>query len=304
MAATGGATDPKGLSAEEMAIYDRQLRVWGVGAQTRLRAAHVVLVGVSMLAGEVAKNLVLAGVGHLSLLDDRAFDQASVRQHFLLRPTAPDLGGNRAERLALALRTLNPMVRVEGLPGPVPESLSQLLKEGDPGRSGNAGDAGEAACEGSRPQLVLIADAFPGAQVREWAETCRQAGVGFMLAEAPGRCAFYFQDLDGLQTERVTPALRPGDAETSHPVRLRCPGVAELMDLQWARWTATSAADPKLGFGRRLEAYRGHFWWTQWLLRARDVCGWTYPPVEPNEAELRTVSIHCVCVCVLVLCLT
>ena len=41
------------LTAEEAAIYDRQLRVWGVETQRKLAAARVLLVHLPGVAAEV-----------------------------------------------------------------------------------------------------------------------------------------------------------------------------------------------------------------------------------------------------------
>ncbi|XP_043454516.1 SUMO-activating enzyme subunit 1 isoform X3 [Prionailurus bengalensis] len=58
-----------GISEEEAAQYDRQIRLWGLEAQKRLRASRVLLVGMKGLGAEIAKNLILAGVKGLTMLD-------------------------------------------------------------------------------------------------------------------------------------------------------------------------------------------------------------------------------------------
>uniref|UniRef100_A0A3B4TBJ8 SUMO1 activating enzyme subunit 1 n=2 Tax=Seriola TaxID=8160 RepID=A0A3B4TBJ8_SERDU len=57
------------ISEEEAAQYDRQIRLWGLDAQKRLRGSRVLLAGLGGLGAEVAKNLILAGVKGLTLLD-------------------------------------------------------------------------------------------------------------------------------------------------------------------------------------------------------------------------------------------
>ncbi|TIA96521.1 hypothetical protein E3P94_03251 [Wallemia ichthyophaga] len=57
------------ISNQEASLYDRQIRLWGLSAQNKIRSSHVVLV--NALRGcscEVAKNLTLAGVGKLTLI--------------------------------------------------------------------------------------------------------------------------------------------------------------------------------------------------------------------------------------------
>lgn len=63
--------------AEEAALYDRQLRLWGSEAQSRIRQCRVLIAPFQGgLAIEVAKNLILAGVKEIVLLDDGVVDEA------------------------------------------------------------------------------------------------------------------------------------------------------------------------------------------------------------------------------------
>ena len=62
-------------------MYSRQLYVMGHEGQRRMMASKVVLVGLSGLGVETAKNCILAGVHELVLVDDHT-------------PTYYDLGGN------------------------------------------------------------------------------------------------------------------------------------------------------------------------------------------------------------------
>lgn len=78
------------LSADDIALYDRQIRLWGIEAQTRLRNAHVLLVTVRALGNEIAKNLVLAGIGSLTLIDDELVTEDDLGAQFLV--TEEDIG--------------------------------------------------------------------------------------------------------------------------------------------------------------------------------------------------------------------
>ena len=57
------------LSADEATQYDRQIRLWGLEAQKRIRSAKVLAVGATGISVEVCKNIVLAGIESLVLLD-------------------------------------------------------------------------------------------------------------------------------------------------------------------------------------------------------------------------------------------
>jgi tRNA A37 threonylcarbamoyladenosine dehydratase len=65
------------ISIQEVALYDRQIRLWGMDAQTKMRATHVLVVGLNGLSNEVIKNLVLAGIGSLTILSDATFNSFS-----------------------------------------------------------------------------------------------------------------------------------------------------------------------------------------------------------------------------------
>ena len=62
------------LSAKEAEIYDRQIRLWGVDAQRRMRGSRVLLAGFRALNAELCKNLVLAGIG-VTIQDDGVVSQ-------------------------------------------------------------------------------------------------------------------------------------------------------------------------------------------------------------------------------------
>uniref|UniRef100_A0A674HBW5 SUMO-activating enzyme subunit 1 n=1 Tax=Taeniopygia guttata TaxID=59729 RepID=A0A674HBW5_TAEGU len=104
-------SSPGGISEEEAAQYDRQIRLWGLEAQKRLRASRVLLVGLRGLGAEVAKNLILAGVRGLTLLDHQQVRGHTWGHTFLI--PAGSLGRNRAEASLERAQSLNPMVEVK-----------------------------------------------------------------------------------------------------------------------------------------------------------------------------------------------
>jgi ubiquitin-like 1-activating enzyme E1 A len=83
---------PTQLSADESAVYDRQLRLWGFKAQEHIRRADVLLVSMRALANEVAKNLVLTGINSLTVVDPATVSAEDLGAQFLL--TDDDVGKN------------------------------------------------------------------------------------------------------------------------------------------------------------------------------------------------------------------
>lgn len=80
------------MSADEIALYDRQIRLWGVQAQEKIRTANILLVSIKALANEIAKNLVLAGIGSITLADRELVTEDDLGAQFLLSQT--DVGKN------------------------------------------------------------------------------------------------------------------------------------------------------------------------------------------------------------------
>lgn len=91
-AETASSANGPDLSADDIELYDRQIRLWGVQAQQKIRGAQVLLIGLRGLGNEVAKNLVLAGIGSLTVVDDQVVAEDDLGAQFFVR--AEDVGKN------------------------------------------------------------------------------------------------------------------------------------------------------------------------------------------------------------------
>jgi ubiquitin-like 1-activating enzyme E1 A len=80
------------ISADEIALYDRQIRLWGVQAQENIRKANVLLISIKALANEVAKNLVLAGINSLTIIDHEVVQENDLGAQFFI--SEADIGKN------------------------------------------------------------------------------------------------------------------------------------------------------------------------------------------------------------------
>jgi len=99
------------MTPDEIALYDRQLRVWGIEAQKKMRGSKVLVVNIGALGAEICKNIVLAGIGTLTLLDDSVVSESNrVAQYFV---TEKDIGKNRATASAASINALNPRVSIK-----------------------------------------------------------------------------------------------------------------------------------------------------------------------------------------------
>jgi len=113
-------------------LYSRQLYVMGHEAQRRMMASRAVLIGLSGLGVEVAKNCILAGISGMTLCDPFPPNSYDLGGNFYLSET--DLGSNESSRAALVkdqLATLNPYVDVTTTDGITVDSLMNFDNNDD-----------------------------------------------------------------------------------------------------------------------------------------------------------------------------
>lgn len=159
------------LTEEEAAIYDRQIRVWGADVQKRLTSARVLVLGCTPLSAEVLKNIVLAGVGHITIVDDTAISKVPVT---FLSSASADPSAAAAKVFAANLQEMNPMVRVNAAAG-----LPAVTPDADTIKSF---------------QLVLAFGLHAGQQ-HDLNMVCRSQNVRLMAAVSQGSGAYVFADL-------------------------------------------------------------------------------------------------------------
>ena len=105
------------MSVEEkvdVELYDRQIRLWGMSTQKLILKSNVLVVNLNGLGTEIMKNLLLSGIGNITVLDDHDIDVDDVNtyynQFFIYKSNLEKLGG-RVKRLDIAeanMRDMNP----------------------------------------------------------------------------------------------------------------------------------------------------------------------------------------------------
>jgi len=81
----GSKADPVQITEDEAAVYDRQIRLWGLDAQQRMRNATILIVRLRGAATEAIKNIVLAGIGKLVLVDSDDVSDEDLGTGFFFR---------------------------------------------------------------------------------------------------------------------------------------------------------------------------------------------------------------------------
>ncbi|KAK3637869.1 E1 ubiquitin-activating protein aos1 [Elasticomyces elasticus] len=166
-------TTAPGLSADEIALYDRQIRLWGAKAQESIRSANVLLVSLRALGTEIAKNLTLAGISSLTIIDDEPVTEEDLGAQYFIRDS--DIGTPRAEAAIPRIQELNPRVKVQS-----GGSLAQLLTEDQ---------------NYYKPYSIIIACDHDLLTLSTINTTARFASVPFYAAGIHGMYGYIFADL-------------------------------------------------------------------------------------------------------------
>lgn len=106
------------LTKDEAELYDRQIRLWGVNAQSQIRQSKVLMLGFGGVASEVAKILVLAGIDTLTIVDNSKFEESDLYSNLFCRPTSRETKDTQDREqfrtcdVVQKLKRLNPLVKV------------------------------------------------------------------------------------------------------------------------------------------------------------------------------------------------
>eukprot|EP00794_Sanderia_malayensis_P017643 gene17643-19398_t len=159
------------LTKEEVDLYDRQIRLWGVESQKRLRHARILVAGLNGLGNEVCKNIILAGVDHMTILDHRELSKDDWEVQFLAKRS--DIGQNRAAASYQRLHELNPMVNLVVDTDDISEKTESFFK---------------------RFHVVCLLGFSKNIQLQV-NEICHSLGVKFLSGGSYGYYGYMFSDL-------------------------------------------------------------------------------------------------------------
>lgn len=160
------------ITEAEAQLYDRQIRLWGLDAQKRLRASRVLVAGMKGVGCETVKNIVLAGIKSLTMLDHEDLTKEDGDSQFL----APrdKVGTNRAEASLERVRHLNPNVELK-------VDTSHL-------------DTKDAKFFNENFDLVVVTN-YPKDTIVKVNKMCREGGTKFFAGDVFGYFGYSFMDL-------------------------------------------------------------------------------------------------------------
>ncbi len=112
----------------KVSVYDRQLRL-SFWQQDVIDNSHVLIVGVGALGCETTKNLALAGVGQLSIVDCDRVEISNLNRQMLFRED--DVGKYKAEAAQLVLEEMNPLIRIRSYTQKIQDLSSKIIQNAD-----------------------------------------------------------------------------------------------------------------------------------------------------------------------------
>ncbi|EGW33757.1 uncharacterized protein SPAPADRAFT_59120 [Spathaspora passalidarum NRRL Y-27907] len=100
------------LSAQEIALYDRQIRLWGMATQLRLRSSKILIINLGAVGTEIVKNLVLGGLNTIEILDDSVVKPEDFAGQFFLPNDDSVVGQTKLPLVVDRIRELNNRVNL------------------------------------------------------------------------------------------------------------------------------------------------------------------------------------------------
>ncbi|KAJ9586338.1 hypothetical protein L9F63_020046 [Diploptera punctata] len=183
------------LTEDEAELYDRQIRLWGLESQRRLRGARILLIGIQGFGAEICKNIVLSGVKSVTILDDGVVSEEDGCSQFL----APrdQIGKNRAEASLSRAQQLNPMVKVSADSGSLSDKPDTFFVDFD----------------------VICATECTVEQLTHINQICREKDIKFFCGDVFGMFGYTFADLQIHEfAEEVTVYKTPDLSDSGEPV--------------------------------------------------------------------------------------
>lgn len=109
--------------AEPKTKYDRQLRIWGEQGQSALEKASVCLLNCGPTGSETLKNLVLGGIGSITVIDGSKVEVGDLGNNFMLDESC--VGQSKAKSVCAFLQELNDAVKAKFIEE-YPEALIEM----------------------------------------------------------------------------------------------------------------------------------------------------------------------------------
>jgi len=101
-------------------LYSRQLYALGKDTMNSIVNGKVLIINMDPLAVEICKNIILSGVGHITLADTQKISEKDYNNYYI---NSEDIGKNRADVVGFRLKDLNPNVSITKYTGKITSKL-------------------------------------------------------------------------------------------------------------------------------------------------------------------------------------
>lgn len=159
------------LTADEISLYDRQIRLWGMEAQTSLRNSRILVINLSGVGVEIVKNLTLGGVGGVTIMDDSILKEQDLNCNFFVDKS--QVGELKVEASKSRIQDMNPRVKLQI------DSRQWWTLEGDDFQSFQ----------------IIVATGLNGTQINKLNEITRELSIPLITCGVHGMYGYIFNDL-------------------------------------------------------------------------------------------------------------
>jgi ubiquitin-activating enzyme E1 len=97
-------------------LYSRQLYAIGKDTMNSIINGKVLIINMDPLSVEICKNIILSGVGHITLADNKKISETDYNNYYI---NSEDFGKNRADVVGFRLKELNPNVNITKYTGEI-----------------------------------------------------------------------------------------------------------------------------------------------------------------------------------------
>ncbi len=163
------ATSNDNIKLDE-SLYSRQLYAIGKNTMTSIINAKVLIINSDPLAIEIMKNIILCGVGTITISNYNNNNTISDKDFNNYYISDKDFGKDKSDIIGSRLKDLNPNVKINKYNGPI---TNKLL---------------------SKFNLVIFIDQLLNNDIFNWNEYCRQHNIKTILASSRGFMGYIFCD--------------------------------------------------------------------------------------------------------------
>ena len=159
-------------------LYSRQLGLYGIEYQRKIRELNILIYGMRGLGVEIAKNIILAGPNSVSIYDPNITKINDLTSNFYLTKIDYKNKIRRDEAVIKKLSQLNPHVETKVMKG---DNIYENIKK-------------NVINEETKYSVVLISEYIQREEIIKINELCRNNGIGFIYTALLGIYTFCFVD--------------------------------------------------------------------------------------------------------------